>query len=237
MGSGLIIAAVAQAAAPLTVAPQPPERGVIAYPPSFFAAAQPVSAYDMVIRLPGFTFDKGQTIRGLAGAGGNVLIDGQPPVSKNDPLDEILKRIPAQSVERIDVIRGGAPGIDMEGRSVVANVVRRQTAGFRAAVTPSAYFLYDHRVLTGIRGEAQWRWPGGRSAELAQVYGKGANEELGDGHRVRYNADGSVRLRSDVDADSGGQRIWTTGAYEQPLFGGRARLTGALMFNPSYVEL
>ena len=133
-----------------------------AYPPSFFAEAQPVSAYDMVIRLPGFTFDKGQAIRGLAGAGGNVYIDGQPPVSKNDALDEILKRIPTQSVELIELIRGGAPGIDMEGKSVIANVVRKQTAGFRAAVMPSANFIYDHRTLLSLPAEAQWRWPGGR---------------------------------------------------------------------------
>jgi outer membrane receptor protein involved in Fe transport len=237
MGHALIIAAVAQAAAAPAVAPQPPERGVIAYPPSFFAEAQPVSAYDMVIRVPGFTFDKGQAVRGLAGAGGNVYIDGQPPVSKNDALDEILKRIPANSVERIELIRGGAPGIDMEGRSVLANVVHKQVAGFRGAISPSTNLVYDHRVLNSLRAEAQWRWPGGRSAELAQVYGKGPNEEFGDGVRTRYNADGSVRIRSNVDADSGGQRIWTTGAYEQPLLGGRARLTGALLFNPSYAEL
>ncbi|HEY8572335.1 TonB-dependent receptor plug domain-containing protein [Phenylobacterium sp.] len=240
MSAWLMIAAALQPVAVQTAAPAPAapaERGITAYPPAFFAEAQPVSAYDMVIRLPGFTFDKGQQIRGLAGAGGNVLIDGQPPVAKNDALDEILKRIPAQSVERIELIRGGAPGIDMEGKSVLANVVRRQTAGFRAAIAPTANFLYDHRVLLSFRGEAQWRWPGGRSAELAQVYGKGPNEELGDGTRIRYNADGTVRLRSNVDADSGGQRIWTTGAYEQPLVGGRVRLTGALMFNPSYVEI
>ena len=237
MGYALIIAAVAQAAAAPAVAPQPAERGVTAYPPSFFTEAQPVSAYDMVIRVPGFTFDKGQAVRGLAGSGGNVYIDGQPPVSKNDALDEILKRIPATAVERIELIRGGAPGIDMEGRSVLANVVRKQTAGFRGAISPSTNFVYDGRVLNSLRAEAQWRWPGGRSAELAQVYGKGPNEDFGDGHRIRYNANDSVRLRSDIDADSGGQRMWTTGAYETPFAGGRARLTGALMFNPSYVEL
>ena len=72
MGHALIIAAVVQAAVAPAVAPQAPESGVTRYPPSFFAEAQPVSAYDMIIRVPGFTFDKGQAVRGLAGAGGNV---------------------------------------------------------------------------------------------------------------------------------------------------------------------
>ncbi|MDZ4375323.1 MAG: TonB-dependent receptor, partial [Phenylobacterium sp.] len=172
-----------------------------------------------------------------AGASGNVLIDGQPPVSKNDALDEILKRIPAGAIERIELIRGGAPGIDMEGRSVLANVVRKQTAGFRAAIMPGLYQIYDGRQLPGVRVEAQWQGPGGRSAEFGQVYGTGPNDEFGDGRRVRYNADGSVRLRSKVEADSYGLRAWTTGAYETPLFGGRARINGAFMLTPAEVEI
>ncbi len=233
----MIVAAAAPAAEAAAPAAAAGEKGVIAYPPAFFAEASPTSAYDMVIRLPGFTFDKGAVVRGLADAGGNVLIDGQPPVSKNDTLDETLKRIPAGSVARIELIRGGAPGIDMQGKTVVANVVRKTTGGFRAAISPSMNFIYDGRVLNGMRAEAQWRWSGGRSAELSQVYGKGPSEELGDGIRTRYNANGSVRLRSNIDADAGGQRIWTTGAYETPIAGGRARFTGAYMLNPSSVEL
>ncbi|MBW8869558.1 MAG: TonB-dependent receptor, partial [Acidobacteriales bacterium] len=40
----------------------------------------------------------------------------------------ILDRIPAASVERIDIIRGSAPGIDMQGQSVVANIILRKNA-------------------------------------------------------------------------------------------------------------
>ena len=66
-----------QQEAVIAQAPEPPSaaaagRGVIAYPPAFFADARPVNAYDMVIRLPGFSFDKGATVRGLAGAGTDI---------------------------------------------------------------------------------------------------------------------------------------------------------------------
>ena len=218
-------------------ASEPAERGTLAFPPSFFAETQPTSAFDMVVRVPGFTFERGASVRGLSGAGGNVLIDGQPPVSKNDGLDEILKRIPANSVARIDLIRGGAPGIDMDGRSVLVNVVRKQTAGFRAAVTPSTALIYDHRVMNSLRAEAQWRWPGGRSAELSQVLSKGAFDEQGDGNRTRFNANGTVRLRSRIDADAVRQFIGTTGAFETPMFGGRARINAAVSINPFSSEL
>src|SRR3954453_23003102 len=104
-----VLMLLAAAAAPAAGAAAAAEHGVIAYPPAFFAAASPTSAYDMVTRLTGFTFDKGAVVRGLADAGGNVLIDGHPPVAKNDTLDEILKRIPTASVARLELIRGGAP--------------------------------------------------------------------------------------------------------------------------------
>ncbi len=248
MGPWILLAAVAPPAAAEAVAPavEPPaapaaaERGVIAYPPAFFAESRPTSAYDMVLRVPGFTFDKGAVgVRGLAGSSGNVLIDGQPPVSKNDPLDEILKRIPAGSVERVELIRGGAPGIDMEGRTILANVVRKQVAGYRGALQPGLFLVYNGKVLPSLRYEGQWRWAGGRGAEFSQTLGTGVlpNNEYGVGPRIRYNPDGSVRLRTHFNGYSWGSRINTTAGYETPFAGGHARLTGALIINPGSVEI
>jgi len=235
----IVAAAAPQAAAPAAPAPAGAERGVTAYPPSFFADVRPVTAYDMVIRLPGFTFDKGSTVRGLEGSGGNVLIDGHPPLAKNDTLEDILRRIPAASVARVEVVRGGAPGIDMEGRSVVANVVRRQDAGFRGAVQPYVDVVYDGRLLPGVRFEGQWTLKGGRTAELSQTFSTGhfPNDEYGDGGRVRYSAAGARLIDSDIDADSHGHRIHTTGAFAGPFLGGQASLTGSVLFNRGVLEL
>lgn len=236
-------AASPQAAAAAVSTPATPAsdatRGVISYPPGFFAESQPANAFDMVLRIPGFAFDKGAAVRGLAGAGGNVLIDGQTPVSKTDGLDDILKRIPAGSVERIELIRGGAPGIDMEGRTILANVVRRQAAGFRGAIMPGLFAIYNGKLLPSLRAEGQWTWPGGRSAELSQVFGTGhmPNPDLGVGVRTRYNADDTIRLRSAVEAYGYGFRMYTNAAYETPLLGGKVRLTGALQINPGWTEI
>src|SRR5689334_22530316 len=103
------LAQVAAAASPEAVQTAP-QQGVISYPASFFASQQPTTARDMLNRTPGFQLDTGNSVRGYEGAAGNVLIDGQRPSSKNDTLDQILARLPASQVERIDIIRGGAPG-------------------------------------------------------------------------------------------------------------------------------
>jgi hypothetical protein len=105
------------------------DQGTTPYPATFFADARPTNASDMIDRLPGFQLDTGASARGFAGTAGNVLIDGARPTAKTDDLGSILGRITADSVERIDVIRGSAPGIDMQGQSVVANIIRRKDAG------------------------------------------------------------------------------------------------------------
>ncbi|MCA3753266.1 MAG: TonB-dependent receptor [Phenylobacterium sp.] len=202
------------------------ERGVISYPPSFFAEVGPSTALDMVQRLPGFSFDRGAAVRGLSGAGGNVLIDGEPPVSKNDSLEEILRRIPVSSVLRIDVIRGGAPGIDMQGRTVIANVIRKSSAGLKGAFVWTMWPISDGRFFFGPRGELQWR-EGQRLVELSFVIGKGPQEMAGDGTRIRVDANGNTLIRSKIDNDAQGSRRWLVGAYETPLAGGRLRLNGA----------
>ena len=134
---------VAQATSPqaATAAPQ----NVSSYPAAFFAPARPTTAFDMIGRLPGFTFDPGQSIRGFEGAAGNVLIDGQRPSTKDETLDNILKRIPATAVVRIEVIRGNAPGIDMHGQSVVANIIRNKGARTEASATIATSAYSDRR--------------------------------------------------------------------------------------------
>ena len=121
------ISTAALAPAPAAQDIEPSQRGVIPYPPEFFAAAQPSTALDMITRLPGFNLEQGDNVRGFAGAAGNVLINGERPTTKNESLDDMLRRIAAPTVERIDLIRGGAPGIDMQGRTVMANIVLKRT--------------------------------------------------------------------------------------------------------------
>jgi hypothetical protein len=96
--------------------------GAQVYEPAFFAVYRPVTARDMVEQVPGFSIDDGADVRGFGGAAGNVLIDGERPSSKG-ALSEELARIPAASVLRIELIRGGAGDLDVRGQAIVVNVV------------------------------------------------------------------------------------------------------------------
>src|SRR3546814_20548632 len=83
----------------------------------------------MVALLPGFRLQEGNAeVRGYSGSGGNVLIDGTRPASKEETLETILKRIPARLVDHIELVRNSAAGYDMQGYALLANVVRNQEA-------------------------------------------------------------------------------------------------------------
>jgi hypothetical protein len=200
--SGIWIAAVAAAAigqaetppgvAPAVAAAQAADSGVISYPASFFTEARPVTALDMIQRLPGFAFDEGDQVRGFAGAAGNVLIDGERPTSKAVGLDELLRRIPSSSVVRIDLIRGGAPGIDMQGQAMVANVVRSSAASQTVAVTGGARLFSDGWI--GPQADLEWqRRAGDLSLEGAIRWGWQQTPDGGSGDRIRYFPDGTLR--------------------------------------------
>ena len=121
-----VIAASGFAAAPALAADRGAlvraENDTLVYPPEFFVDFNPQTALDMVSRVPGFSIQGGGGSRGLSGSLGNVLINGRRPSSKNG-VATLLSRLPAASVERIELIRSPLPGIDMAGQDQVVNVI------------------------------------------------------------------------------------------------------------------
>ncbi|RZJ89909.1 MAG: TonB-dependent receptor, partial [Brevundimonas sp.] len=86
------------------------------FPLAFFQGQAPATALDLVTRTPGFALiEPDDDVRGYGGAQGNLLIDSARPTSKRESLSDLLKRIPAGSVERIELVQPGTPGIDMAG--------------------------------------------------------------------------------------------------------------------------
>lgn len=211
-------AAIAGEAAAQSVGEEPPPAevaasGAIVYPPSFFAQYRPLTAMDMIQRLPGFNFSKGDDVRGFGGAAGNVLIDGERPSAKSVALDQLLGRIPVSSVERIELIRGGAPGIDMQGQSVVANVVRKTTASSTFAIQNLTKPYSNGFVGLVPRIEGTLR-SGGLSLDGQLALRKDQHTDTGDGVLVRRNAAGAVLNAGEFDSDVLSKVIQASGTAE-----------------------
>lgn len=230
MSFGMLFVTLA-AAAPdaAAVAPPPVLEGAIPYPAAFFASASPATAMDMIERLPGFAFDGGSGVRGFGGAAGNVLIDGERPTSKTDDLESILKRIPASQVERVDLIRGGAPGIDMQGKTVIANVVRKKGTATTGVFVVVNGFIYDGRQEPGIRFEGTRRTDD-TLLEGSLVVASYLDDGSGDGpYSLRDATTGNLIEKAKLNTEGDGTQAVATGAYAFPLAGGRFRANARVM--------
>ena len=168
------------------------------YPPEFFAEAAPTTALDMVRRLPGFSLNPGANVRGLAGSAPNIVINGRTPVTRSESITAILGRIPADQVERIDVLRGSAPGIDFQGHDVVANVIRRQTRTAWGAGTAAATYTngYLHPSFTGEAGYSDQRTSADGSVTIYRSHGFDDNSLV-----LLYGPSGQLLQRSRLNTD------------------------------------
>ena len=204
-------------------------QGVISYPAAYFVEQRPVTAYDMVSRLPGFSLDTGDdSVRGFEGAAGNVLIDGGRPTSKTDNLEDILRRIPAGQVDHIELIRGGAPGVDMQGKSILANVIKAKGGGLQGLVQVGQNLAWDGRYKFGVRVEGSG--PAGPGAwEGSLRYGEGIDGGWGAGPHLRISPTGTVLERSDIDSHGDVHQWIGSGAYEAKALGGKLRVNGRFL--------
>ena len=220
--------ALADPAGQPAATPATSNQGATTYSANFFADARPGNAFDMILRLPGFNFDGGAQVRGFAGAAGNVLIDGERPTTKQDDLQSILRRIPAGQVDHIDVIRGGAPGIDMQGRTVIANVVRKKGGGIQGVASVSNNTAFnDGRNVQGVRLEFTKR-DDGRSFEAALNSGRFIDNGVGPGPHSQADSAGTTVYTSRLAARAGGGQTTLTAAFEDHLAGGKFRINGLL---------
>ena len=231
--AGVAMCALADPAMAQTTPPAPPaadnsSQGVLVFEPSFFAASRPDTALEMISRLPGFALDTGDSdTRGFAGAAGNVLIDGQRPSTKSDSLDSILRRISASGVARVELIRGGAPGIDMQGRSVVANVVLVRTVTLERVLETNAYFYPDGYIGPVLLGRFSRR-DGDSQIEGSISATSDRTDGTATGFRRRFTPDGALVQDADLVLWDRIRNVRATGTVQRRTGGGLLRVNGVL---------
>lgn len=110
-------------------------NSTIVYPASFFDQFVPITALDMLDRIPGQETsaspgpgpggNPSSGGRGLgSGSGGNqILINGKRVAGKNNQASEQLNRITADQVKEFQIIRGTSGDLDVRGSGQVVNVI------------------------------------------------------------------------------------------------------------------
>jgi len=208
-------------------APDRSDSGRVVYDAAFYAQFAPRTALDMVNQTPGFSFDGGDDeTRGFSGAVGNVLIDGERLGAKSQTLEDVLLRVPASEVLRIEILRGADVAGDASNAAVLANVIRTRTAG---GGTWMAGFEMTNEHKPTPTGRFAWS---GRSED--REYSVGATTYAHD-----HNSEGPREVTDGTGAlvanRSGGfpheqAEHAVNGQYSQGLGGGRLVVTGQASF-------
>ena len=110
------------------------DDSTIIYSADYFVQWAPVTALDMINRIPGMNIESSAGSpgsnasrggRGLGSGGGGtvILINGKRTAGKNNNTQGQLVRINANQVQRIEIIRGTGGELDVRGSTQIANIV------------------------------------------------------------------------------------------------------------------
>ena len=84
------------------------------------------NAFDMVRRTPGITVDADENISLKGSAGVNIMVDGKMTYMTSGQLTTYLKSLPAENLNRIEVITTPSSEYDAAGNAGVINIVTKK---------------------------------------------------------------------------------------------------------------
>lgn len=157
-------------AAQLAVSPlqaqQNADDSTVIYGADYFEQYNPVTAQDMLNRIPGLVsptgggFGGGGGGRGLGGGGGDqLLINGKRVAGKDNAASDQLSRISAEQVRHFEIIRGTSAALDVRGSNQVVNVVLHEAlSSSTLSWEANADHYHDDHVQPG--GRLAWNYQG-----------------------------------------------------------------------------
>lgn len=166
----------------------------VVYSADFFAQYNPVTANDMLDRIPGISLRNGGGgggggDRGL-GTGGNLLINGQRIAGKDNSAQDQLQRITAAEVERIEIIRDTSGALNVRGAGEVINVILVAVAS-RSSTTVELVNRLNHDDTFETGGSVAWSQQIGNFQALVNLRSR-PNYENRDNREVRLGPDGEL---------------------------------------------
>ena len=167
------------------------------YTADYFASLNVLTVRDMVRRIPGSEAQLPQNPAGGPGGSGGqrrglrdktdrILIDGKRLTGKANETDELLDRMPANKVVRIEVVDGMVTETESDAGARTINIITTDEAGSSGTWEVSLRWLDELRTTTG----ASLGFSGQiRSADIA----------LG----IKTTPNGSLTHRDDIESSAG----------------------------------
>ncbi len=166
------------------------ENNKIIYDQAYFRQYNITNAADAIKRIPGveslssgnFSDEPGSNNkkRGFGSSGTQILINGERQSSKSNSIIKTLERINADSLIKIEVIRGSEAGLDVRSDGIIVNIVVDGNLS-KGSGTWSAALGY----LTS--GSSNWRGIGSWATKIKKTDIILGFERIGDLNSRKYN--------------------------------------------------
>lgn len=121
----------------------------LVYDQEFFAQFEPVSVGDQLRRVPGvaFTSDVGESdapqLRGLGQGFTQILVNGRPIPGAGNDRSVFVDRIPAEIIDRIEIVRSPSADIDSQGVGGTINIILKDGESLPPGVIARGGVTYD----------------------------------------------------------------------------------------------
>ncbi|MEX2149150.1 MAG: TonB-dependent receptor [Steroidobacteraceae bacterium] len=170
----------------------------LSYDEEYFQRFEPLSVGEMMKRVPGVTFssDIGEyaepSLRGIGSEYTQVLINGRRVTGGTNDNTVVVDRIPAELVERVEIIRSPSSDIDSQGVGGTLNIILKEGAELSGGIyrlgafhidgetEPSAFLSFgdaNERVEWGMSGNYQKRFNRKAASEVERALdGEGGAE-------------------------------------------------------------
>lgn len=178
---------------------------ILSYDQQYFQRFEPVSAGDAMKRVPSVTFlsdvleSDGARLRGLDSAYTQILINGEQVPGANADRSFFVDRIPAELIERIEIVR--SPSANRSGDAVAGalNIVLRDGQSLDGGYVRGGAAYYDDGKWAGSFG-AVW---GGQVGPGRLLVGLGVQERRSPKEKLskRFDEPGGTLDNIEVQTD------------------------------------
>lgn len=170
------------------------DASTVVYPAEYFAEYAPITAQNMLDRIPGQGSAGGASFsggppgtpsaggRGLGSgdSGSEILVNGKRTAGKNNQTSGLLESIAADQVREIQIIRGTSGDLDVRGSGQVVNVVlHEELASNSLSYEVSVQSYQDEEIkpggsaaLSGQRGNLNYLFSLSSSPRYSHSIGK-----------------------------------------------------------------
>lgn len=131
---------------------------VLQYGLDYFERFEPLTVGDMLKRVPGVGFLSdvleydGVRMRGLDAGYTKILINGRKVPGSGVDRSFFVDRIPAELVERIEIVRSSSADVSAEGIGGALNIVLKQDADLQGGYARAGALYFDDDKVRGTFG-------------------------------------------------------------------------------------